>query len=358
MSIPTLFSPITVGNHDLNHRIVLAPLTRLRNTEDGIPQDQCVEYYRQRTTKNGLLISEGTFISPANNGYPFAPGIYTDSQVEGWKRVTGAVHEKGGIIFNQLWHVGRTGATSTVSASAIPINGKNVWGQEYDVPHALSIDEIKSTIRDYANAAKNAIRAGFDGVELHAAYGYLIDQFINSSSNIRQDTYGGSIQNRARFALEVIDAVVEAIGARNVAIRLSPWSEFQDMKDDTPVETWSYITQKLQDQHPDLAYLHFAEARVTGGSDVDEEQAESLDPFREIWKGPFVNCGGYNRAKAIQLCEKKPNNLVAFGRIFIANPDLVERLRRDLPLNKYHRPTFYTQGSEGYTDYPFYSDTV
>ncbi|XP_037028343.1 putative 12-oxophytodienoate reductase 5 isoform X2 [Bradysia coprophila] len=195
------------------------------------------------------------------------------------------------------------------------------------------------------------------GVEIHAANGYLIDQFINSSSNVRTDEYGGSIENRARFALEVIDAVVEAVGAKNVAIRLSPWSEFLDVRDATPVATWSYITQKLQQIHPDLAYIHFIEARMSGLSDVDVEPEESLNPFRDIWKGPFINCGGYNRNKAIQTCEQRENSLVAFGRVFIANPDLVERLRHDLPMNKYNRPTFYTQGTDGYIDYPFYSDT-
>lgn len=163
MSVPTLFSPITIGNHILNHRIVLAPLTRLRNTEDGVPQAHCVEYYQQRATKNGLLITEGIIISSPSIGYPFAPGIYTDEQVEGWKKVVEAVHAKGGIIFSQLWHLGRAGIAKTVSASAIPIGGKNVFGKDNDVPHALSFDEISSTIQDYANAAKNAIKAGFDG---------------------------------------------------------------------------------------------------------------------------------------------------------------------------------------------------
>ncbi|KAJ6645260.1 12-oxophytodienoate reductase 1 [Pseudolycoriella hygida] len=358
MSTSNLFSPITVGNHVLEHRIVLAPLTRLRNTEEGVPQAHCVEYYEQRTTKNGLLISEGALISPGESGYRCAPGIYTNEQVEGWKKVTEAVHAKGGVIFCQLWHVGRSGAANTVSASAIPIQGVGMSGIEYEVPHALSIEEIASTIEDFANAATNAIKAGFDGIELLAANGYLIDQFINTSSNARTDRYGGSIQNRARFALEVINAIVEAIGAKKVGVRFSPWSEFLDMKDNTPVETWSYITQQLQNRHPDLAYLHFSEARAIGLSDDYEEQEESLNPFREIWKGPFINCGAYDRAKAMKQCGEAPNNLVAFGRIFISNPDLVERLRRDLPLNKYHRPTFYTQGTVGYTDYPFYADTV
>lgn len=167
MSVPTLFSPITVGEHILNHRIALAPLTRLRNTEDGVPQAHCVEYYQQRATKNGLLITEATIISPASLGYTFAPGIYTDKQVEGWKKVVEAVHAKGGIVFNQLWHLGRAGTANTVSASAVPIEGKTIWGTDYDTPRALTVDEISATIRDFANAAKNAVlKAGFDGIEL------------------------------------------------------------------------------------------------------------------------------------------------------------------------------------------------
>lgn len=245
-----LFAPITVGVHNISHRIVLAPLSRMRNTEDGVPQAHCVEYYEQRTTENGLMISEATSISPASKGYTFAPGIYTDAQVEGWIKVVEAIHAKGGVIFNQLWHVGRAGSTDTVSASAVPIKGTSMWGKDYDVPRALTVDEIQSTIKDYVDAARNSMRAGFDGkqqcfsiassfhfnffsskgVEIHAANGYLLDQFINTSSNFRTDKYGGSIQNRTRFVLEVIDAVVEAIGAKKVAVRLSPWSEFQDMK--------------------------------------------------------------------------------------------------------------------------------
>lgn len=193
------------------------------------------------------------------------------------------------------------------------------------------------------------------GVEIHAANGYLVDTFINTSSNTRDDDYGGSIENRARFALELLDAVVKAVGANKTAIRFSPWSGFQDMEDATPVQTWSYLTQEIQTNHPDLAYLHFIESREGGHSDEILKDHESLEPFREIWKGPFITSGGFtDPKKAMQRCEDSPNNLIAFGRIFIANPDLVERIRNDWPLNKYHRPTFYTHEIDGYTDYPFY----
>lgn len=233
--LSNLLSPITVGEYRLEHRIVLAPLTRVRNTEDGVPQAHCIEYYKQRATRNGLLIAEATNISPAS-AYTYSPGIYTDKQIEAWKKVVKAVHDKGGIIFNQLWHIGRATSSKVlpngnypVSASAIAIKGKNMLGDDYEVPHALTLDEIQTTIQDFVQAAKNAIKAGFDGIELHGANGYLIDQFINTASNIRTDAYGGSIENRARFALEVVDAIVKAIGAKKVAIRFSPWSGYQDM---------------------------------------------------------------------------------------------------------------------------------
>ncbi|CAO3596137.1 unnamed protein product [Absidia cylindrospora] len=363
MTGPVLLSPIKIGEHTLEHRVVLAPLTRFRNSDNGVIQDRVVEYYTQRATKGGLLITEATVISPAADGYKYAPGIYKDDQVEGWRKVTDAVHAKGGIIYSQLWHVGRATHSShlpnnvlPVAPSPIAIKGKGLFGDEFEVPHALTVDEIQTTIQDFVNAAKNAMKAGFDGVEIHGANGYLVDAFINTSSNTRTDEYGGSIENRSRFALELVDAVAEAVGANKTAIRFSPWSGFQDMEDATPVETWSYLTQQIQTKHSDLAYLHFVESREGGHSDDVLQEHESLEPFRNIWQGPFITSGGFtDPKKAIQRCEDSPNNLISFGRIFIANPDLVERIRNDWPLNKYHRPTFYTHGNEGYIDYPFYT---
>ncbi|KAG4074212.1 hypothetical protein HA402_015515 [Bradysia odoriphaga] len=365
MSRPALLSPIKIGDRTLDHRIVLAPLTRLRNTEQGVPQDHCIEYYKQRATKNGLLISEATFISPATDGFKFAPGIYTDQQIEGWKKVVDAVHAKEGVIYLQLWHLGRAVSSKDlppgkypVSSSAVAISGTGIFGTQYEVPHALTVDEIQDTIRDYATAAKNSIKAGFDGVEIHGAHGYLIDQFINTSSNVRTDQYGGSIENRARFALEVVDAVVEAVGINRVAIRFSPWFNFLDMKDDTPLETWSYLTEQLQAKHSGLSYIHFSVPRQLelGEFMYQDNVSSSLNPFRKIWKGPFIATGGFLESKtALDHCEKFPNDLIGFGRTFIANPDLVDRIRHGLPFNKYIRSTFYTHGIEGYTDYPFYS---
>jgi 2,4-dienoyl-CoA reductase-like NADH-dependent reductase (Old Yellow Enzyme family) len=360
-----IFSPIKVGNNLLKHRVVLAPLTRFRATPEGVPTDLQVEYYKQRASEGGLLITEGTFISPYAGGFPQIPGIFTKEHIEGWRKLTSAVHNEnaGSVIFAQLAFVGRAGISAlnpnqepVVSASSISIKGPNFFagGAEFEIPRALDIDEIKALIQDYRQAALNAIEAGFDGIEIHGANGFLVDQFINSSSNKRTDIYGGSIANRARFPLEIIDVVADAIGAERTAIRFSPGGTNQDMQDDTVVETWSHLTSEIQKKHPNLAYLHFIEAR----SDVMTEAlntVDTLEPYRQIWTGPFISSGGFstNIEHALDTADKT-GNLIAFGRTFIANPDLPERLRNGWELNKYDRSTFYTQGSEGYTDYLFY----
>lgn len=353
MATKVIFSPVKIGNTTLQHRVVLAPLTRNRNTLDHVPNDLVKEYYEQRSSEGGLLITEATLISPLAGGYPQAPGIWNKEQIEAWKNVTDTVHEKKGVIYCQLWHAGRTSFNflspnreQPVSASAIRIKGSPFAGIEYQIPHALTIPEIKSVIEDFRQAAINAIEAGFDGIELHGANGYLIDQFIRTSANKRTDIYGGSIENRARFALEVVDAVADAIGAERTAIRFSPGNPYQDMEDETPVETFSYLTSELQKRHPNLAFLHFMQSRL------DED---SLVPYRNIWKGPFIS-NGYSNAEetAINLAEKT-GDLIAFGRSFISNPDLPERLRNGWELNPYDRFSFYTHEPEGYTDYPFYN---
>ncbi|KAL0079877.1 hypothetical protein J3Q64DRAFT_1148206 [Phycomyces blakesleeanus] len=367
----TLFTPIKVGTSLLKHRVALAPLTRLRADADHVPTPMMTEYYQQRASEGGLLISEGTFIAEDAGVYPSAPGIYNDRQIEAWKHITKAVHDKGGFIYVQLWHVGRASSPAfipgnkiPVSASAIAINGKDLIGHDYKVPRALETEEISQLVQTYANAARNAISAGFDGVELHGANGYLIDQFLNTSSNIRTDQYGGSIENRTRFALEVIEGVSKAIGEDRTAIRLSPWSGFQDMKDDTPYETWGYLVSQLQEKHPNLAYLHFIEPRddniTTMFPEIDRTEIienDTIEPFHKAWKGPFISAGGYTTTpkRAFETTERLENTLVAFGRSFIANPDLPLRLKNDSPLNKYNRATFYSSGNAGYTDYPFYN---
>ncbi|RCI02979.1 hypothetical protein CU098_011811 [Rhizopus stolonifer] len=361
MSIQALFTPTKIGNQELKHRVVLAPLTRFRATPEAVPTDLQVEHYKQRASEGGLLITEATFISRLAGNYYRVPGIYTKEQIEAWKKVTSAVHEKKGVIYLQLWHIGRAGSSEfnpngeqIVSASDIPISGKSMLGRDYEAPRPLTVDEIKAIVQDYRQAALNAIEAGFDGVEIHSANGYLLDQFINTSSNKRTDAYGGSIENRARFPLEVVDAVVDAVGAERTAIRFSPGGKFQDMEDETVVETWSYLTSQLQKNHPDLAYLHFIEARANFFND-EANNVDTLEPYRQIWKGPFITASGFstNVPHAIDIAEKT-GNLIAFGRAFIANPDLPERIRNGWELNKYDRSTFYTNDAAGYTDYPFY----
>ncbi|KAG1474737.1 hypothetical protein G6F56_000167 [Rhizopus delemar] len=360
-----LFEPINIGQSQLQHRVVLAPLTRFRATLEAIPTDIMVEYYKQRASKGGLLITEATFIDRRAGSYPQAPGIYSKEQIEGWKKVTDAVHEKEGVIFLQIWHIGRVGFAKLnpnneqiVSASAISAGEKDAFGQDYEVPRALEVNEIKEITQQFKQAALNAIEAGFDGVEIHNANGYLLDQFVNTSSNQRTDAYGGSAENRGRFTLEVVEAVTAAIGSERTGIRFSPEGSFQGMKDENPVETWSYLTDSLQKRYPNLAYLHFIEPRSSFFTE-DVNTEDSLAPFRKLWNGPFITAGGFSTSvKQAEEVSTKTGGLVAFGRAFIANPDLPEKLKRDLPLNKYDRSTFYTHEATGYTDYPFHAEEV
>lgn len=357
-----LFSPIKIGRNELQHRVVLAPLTRFRASSEAVPTELLVDYYSQRATPGGLLVTEATFISRMAGGYRQAPGIYTQEQIEEWKKVTSAVHKKGGIIFLQLWHLGRAGASNLnpnnetiVAPSAIPIPGKKLSGKEYETPRALETDEVKELVKTYRQAAINAVTAGFDGIEIHNANGYLLDQFLNSSTNKRTDQYGGSIEGRCRFSLEVLEAIVGAIGADRTAARFSPSGGVQGMMDDTPVETWGYLTSEIQKRFPEMAYLHFIEARSDFQSDKRVNTIDTLSPYRQIWKGPFITAGGFSTAveHAVNLAEET-GNLIAFGRAFIANPDLPERIRNQFKFNPYNRKTFYSNGAVGYTDYPLH----
>lgn len=354
-STKALFTPLKLGNNLLQHRVVLAPLTRFRADSNAVPTELVKEYYTQRATNGGLLITEATFITRHAGSYPGAPGIYTKEQINAWKTINDAIHAKGGLIFVQLWHLGRVASSAynegqqPVSSSAITVQEPNIFGQPHETPRALEINEIKSLVQDFRQAALNAVEAGFDGVEIHAANGYLLDQFINSNSNKRTDEYGGSVENRGRFALEIVDAVSDAIGEERMAIRFSPWSGYQEVEDDTPYETWGYLTKSLQENHPNLAYLHFIGPRET------EKTNNTLDPFRQAWKGPFITADGYSTDTQLAFdIAEETGNLIAFGRVFIANPDLVERLKNDWPMNDYNRDTFYDGGSKGYIDYPFY----
>ncbi|KAG0692155.1 hypothetical protein DFH29DRAFT_567033 [Suillus ampliporus] len=353
-STSALFSPIPVGNMNLQHRVVLAPLTRNRAHADHVPGPQAPAYYSQRGSIPGtLLITEATFISQNAGGYDNVPGIYTDAHVEGWKKVTDAVHEKGSFIFLQLWALGRAAETAVlakennspyVAPSPVRLPGR----PETELPRALTTDEIKEYISTYTTAAKNAIRAGFDGVEIHGANGYLIDQFIQDGSNHRTDEYGGSIENRARFALEVADAVVAAVGAERTGFRISPWGIFNGMGMADPKPQFSYLVKQLR-KHK-LAYIHVVEPQTS---------EHNSDFLRDIWNGregsTFISANGHDRKSAIETADNK-GGLVAFGRSFMPNPDLPFRLLKDIPLERGDQKTWYMVGNltpTGYSDWPF-----
>jgi N-ethylmaleimide reductase len=360
---PDLFTPVQLGPYQLTHRVVMAPLTRMRTASDFVPNDLLVEHYSQRATQGGYIVAEGTVISETGHGYYGAPGIYTDEQVEGWKRVTTAVHDKGGIIFDQLFHVGRQSHSSLQPNGDQPIGASAIEFEDFvytptgwvpaDLNRAMTTEEVKAMVEDYRKAAIKAKEAGFDGVELHGANGYLVDQFLQDGSNQRTDIYGGSVENRVRFMLEIVEALVEVWGANRVAVRLGPSGTFASMSDSDPIGLFSYAAEQLNKFG--LAYLHLIEPRVKGSV----EEVEDLEPvaamhLRKIFKGTIIAAGGFDGEKANDILQKGDADLVAFGRHFIANPDLVFRLKNNLPLNAYDRDTFYGGDARGYNDYPFY----
>ncbi|EGN94614.1 hypothetical protein SERLA73DRAFT_188596 [Serpula lacrymans var. lacrymans S7.3] len=364
MSPAKLFQPIQVGDATLKHRVVMAPLTRFRAHANHVPGPQAETYYAQRASMPGtLLITEATFISQKAGGFDHVPGIYTDDQIAGWKKITDAVHAKGSFIYLQLWALGRAADPSIltkennspyVSASGIPLSGKSF------IPQPLTIFEIEEYVRAYATAASNAVhKAGFDGVEIHGANGFLVDQFLQDVSNKRTDEYGGSIEKRSRFALEVVDAIAQAIGPQKTAIRLSPWSPFLDMCMENPVPTFSYLVTQLL-KYP-LAYVHVVEARHNGTTEFLGAASDLNDFIRDIWGDrPYISAGGYDREGALRRVEDK-GGLIAFGKKYIPNPDLPFRLLKNLPLTAEDRETFYQPGNltpSGYTDFPFAGEIV
>ncbi|KZT64155.1 NADH:flavin oxidoreductase/NADH oxidase [Daedalea quercina L-15889] len=358
--VPKLFQPVKVGQHWLTHRVVLAPLTRYRANKAHVHGDLAVTYYGQRASIPGtLLITEATFISARAGGYDNIPGIWNDEQVEGWKRVTDAVHEKGSRIYCQLWALGRAADPTVLDREGLPYvsSGDITLTGASRPPRPLTIPEIKEYLDMYRNAARCAVRAGFDGVEIHGANGYLIDQFMQDVSNNRTDEYGGSIENRTRFALEVVDAVVSTIGADKTGIRLSPWSQFQDMRMADPMPTFSYLVSQLAKLHSDLSYIHVVEPRAQGNLDREVQPGESNVFLREIWKPrPYITAGGYTRETAFEDADTY-GDLIAFGRLFIPNPDLPLRLAKDLPIVKGTRDLYYVpEEPHGYIDYPFSDD--
>lgn len=352
-----LFAPVQMGAYILPNRIVMAPMTRLRAI-DSIPNSLMATYYAQRASA-GLIVTECTMVSPLSLGYINCPGIYSAEQVAGWRLVTDAVHEQGGRIFLQLWHSGRVSHSSLlggelpVAPSAIAGVGSlhtPVGKVSLETPRALEIEEITGIVEQFRQGAKNALAAGFDGVELHGAFGYLIDQFLQDGSNQRTDEYGGSIENRSRFLLEVVAAVVDVWGGERVGIKLSPSNTFYGMQDSNPQATFSYVIKALNAFG--LAYLHLMEP-----NEVDLATREVLNPviteFRSIYPGTIITNGGYDGITSERIIISGNADLVSFGKLFISNPDLPKRLQLNAELNTPDPRTFYAADATGYTDYPF-----
>ena len=361
--MPSLFEPLDLGAVRVDNRVLMAPLTRMRATVPGdVPNELMRDYYVQRAGA-GLMISEGTQISPEGKGYMDTPGIHSAEQVEGWREVTDAVHEDGGLIAAQLWHTGRVSHESfhdgelPVSASALPYrNRTSVRGEDglptrvaCPTPRALDLDEIPRVVDDYRRATENARAAGFDLVEIHGAHGYLLHQFLAADSNQRTDAYGGSLAARARLMLEVTDAVVDAWSADRVAIRISPIGALNGTEDPEGADAGLFVAGELGRRG--LAFLHLSEPDWAGGPELDDDYRRAL---REAFPGPIVGAGNYDLAKAERLLDAGLVDAAAFGRSFIANPDLPRRLAEGLPLNPQRPESFYGGTAEGYTDYPAY----
>jgi N-ethylmaleimide reductase len=360
-----LHTPLKIGNIQLSHRVVMAPLTRMRASEPGAAPDALnARYYGQRASRGGLIIAEATQISWQGKGYPRTPGIHSAEQAAGWKQVVSAVHGKGGVIFLQLWHVGRISHSShhpdgsaPVSASAVRPAGEALAAgfrrAAYDAPRALGLEEIPRLVEQYSDAAGLALEAGFDGVELHAANGYLIDQFLQDGTNHRTDRYGGSVENRARLLLEVTDRLIARLGAERVGVRMSPFGTVNDISDSDPLSINRHAIEALSRRG--IAYLHLIEPRANAG--LREDPNLSAPPsvaslFRPSFQGPLIVSGGFTKATAEEAIRAGHADATAFGRAFIANPDLPYRLSIGAPLNAYDRATFYGGAEKGYTDYP------
>jgi len=357
-----LLTPYKMGPFQLSHRIVLAPLTRQRSF-GNVPQPHAILYYSQRTTPGGLLIAEATGISDTAQGYPDTPGIWTKEQVEAWKPIVDAVHAKGGIFFCQIWHVGRVSKYQFQPNGQAPISStdkplapqKRANGDptEYSPPRRLETDEIPKIVNDFRLAARNAIEAGFDGVEIHGAHGYLIEQFLKEEINDRTDQYGGSLENRCRFALEIVESVSKEIGPERVGIRLSPFANYQQSGDSNPEALGLYMVNALNKFG--IVYCHMIEPRMIQLGEK-AETPHSLLPMRKAFNGTFIVAGGYDREDGNKAVSSGYTDLVTYGRFFLANPDLPKRFELDAPLNKYNRSTFYIPDPVvGYTDYPFLS---
>ena len=354
---PNLFTPFELGPYTLRNRLVMAPMTRNRAGEGNVPSPLAVTYYEQRASA-GLIVTEGTQVSEQGIGYPSTPGIHTGAQVEGWRKVTDAVHSKGGRIFAQLWHVGRIshpsfqpGGALPVAPSAIAAEGQSrtpAGPQPFVTPRALELDEIPGVVEQFADGARHALAAGFDGVEIHGANGYLVDEFLRDGTNHRTDLYGGSAENRARFLLEVTEAAAKVWGADRVGVRISPLGSFNSMSDSNPEATFGHAAAALD--RFGLAYLHAA--MLFAALDPSSPDHSMMRVLREKFHGPLILNGGYGRDTGNAVLASGLADLVSFGAIYLANPDLAERFAEGAPLNTPDRDTFYAGGERGYIDYP------
>jgi N-ethylmaleimide reductase len=371
MKFPKLFSPLKVGPYQLAHRVVMAPLTRMRAARPSLaPRPLNADYYAQRATKGGLIIAEASPVATTGFGNPGVPGIWSEQQVEGWRKVVDAVHARGAVIFLQLWHVGRVSHSSFQPGGALPVAPSAVAIQEgfkamtadgkvaaYETPRALETDEIPGIVAAFKQAARNAMAAGFDGVEIHGANGYLLEQFLQSRSNLRTDRYGGSIENRARLLLEIVQGAIDVWGASRVGVRLSPYGVANDSGEKDPMPLYSHVINGLNPLG--LAYLHFIEPRSSGAGRAEvnwQNVPSAMVLFRPLWKGVLISAGGFTGEAAEAAIAEGHADAIAFGRIFISNPDLPHRLRHGFPLTPYNRATFYGGEEAGYTDYPVYDE--
>lgn len=347
--MPTLFDPLRVGQLELDNRVIMAPMTRSRANDEGVQPDFAAEYYRQRASA-GLIITEATNVNPMAKGYVRTPGIYTSEQIESWRAVTQAVHARGGKIFMQIFHTGRIALpdflpnnTQPVAPSVVRANGKNYTDsgmKDFVMPREITKDEIAQTVQDFATAAKNAIAAGFDGVELHSASGYLVQQFLTTNVNLRTDEYGGSIENRTRFLFEVLDAMANAVGAQRLAVKFSPQIAFNDIEELDAGEVYPYILERLNERQ--LLYVHVADGTGTGWH----------AKLRPLYNGLYFANAGFTFESGTELLAQNGADAIVFATKFIANPDLPERFRRGAELSQSDRSTYYSPGEKGYSDYP------
>ena len=346
--MPTLFDPLKVGNMELDNRIIMGPMTRSRADDEGVQPDYAATYYAQRASA-GLIITEATNVSPMAKGYIRTPGIYTDAQIESWRPVTKSVHERGGKIFMQIFHTGRIALPDFLPANAQPVapsavraNGKNYTDdgmKEFVTPREITREEIAQTVKDFGAAAGNAIKAGFDGVELHSASGYLVQQFLTTNVNLRTDEYGGSIENRTRFLFQVLDAMASEVGSQRLGVKFSPQIAFNDIEERDAGEVYPFILKHLSEK--ELAYVYVTDTTGTGWH----------AKLRPQYKGIYFAGGGFTRETGAESLAQNGADAIVFGTKFLANPDLPERFRRGAELNEPDKSTFYSPGERGYIDY-------